>query len=424
MKYLAKIISYSHTPQNYINNGFVSIIATILIVVGMVAVGISMAEIIISEHKISANAIESTKSYFPTESGIEDVLLRLRKNMDLTTTSTLNTGGASVITNISESIGGAITITAQGNFKNATRKIATVYEISDEGTTFFYGAQIGEGGIIMENSSIIYGNIFSGGSITGEPDTNITGTVKVAKTGNKIYATKIGEAVYVDICEDSEILGTLFSNSSINCTASSYEILGEEIESVPLPISQTQIDKWKSDALLGGTIDDFILSGKDIVNLGPKKIDGDVIIEDKAELIVNGTLWITGNFTVKNLSSVTLNKDIYHSLSGIIIVDGITSLQNLAEAVGTGEPGSYLLILSTNNNNPSITIQNSFEADLLYAQNGWVEVKNLAFVREITGYGLRLSNLAEIKYEIGIQDPLFSSGPGGAWRVADWREIK
>jgi len=403
-------------------NGFALLFAAFLTLLLVTAIGLSITKIVINRYNTSSSEVKSLKVYFAAESGIEDALLRLRKNMNWTSSYNMNIASTTISVNISEELGGSRTITAESNLGGIKRKVSAVYEISQDTVSFYYGAQVGEGGILMRQLSRINGNVFSNGPVIGEFYPEITGTVKVASSTNKISNITIGEDAYAQTCEQSSISGILFTNSNQNCTASDYQPLSEPIQPLPLPISQEQIDRWKSEAEKGGTISGFTLDGFTSFHVGPKKINGDVVVKNLSELIVEGTLWITGNLTVKNISQVRLSKEVYGPLSGVIIVDGITNLKNFALALGSGEPGSYLIILSTNPSHPSITIEDGFLADILYAQNGWILVKNLAEVREISGYGIELSNLAEITYEIGLQDVSFSSGPSAGWKVTDWKE--
>ena len=149
-----------------------------------------------------------------------------------------------------------------------------------------------------------------------------------------------------------------------------------------------------------------------------------MIIQDKAKLYIIGTIWVTGTITIQNQSVVRLDQEAYGSLSGVLIGDGVITLQNAAKALGTGEEGSYLLIISTNTSDSALTIQDSFEADILFTPNGWIVIQNTADTREVTGYGIHLKNNAEIIYEMGLEDTSFTSGPGGSWKVTSWKEIE
>jgi hypothetical protein len=138
---------------------------------------------------------------------------------------------------------------------------------------------------------------------------------------------------------------------------------------------------------------------------------------------MTGTLWVTGNLTMTQSSILELDTA-YGNLSGAVIVDGLIDLNNTAKARGSGVEGSYLVLISINSADPAISIDNTFEADILFALNGWVNVKNSTNIREITGYGIHIRNSAGLVYEVGLADSSFSSGPGGSWTVTDWKEVE
>jgi hypothetical protein len=117
----------------------------------------------------------------------------------------------------------------------------------------------------------------------------------------------------------------------------------------------------------------------------------------------------------------------YGQTSGMVVADGKIDLQTTSQAIGSGEPGSYMLLISTksgDSSDPAIVIGQSFSGDILFTNNGWIEVNNSTDIREITGYGVALKNSAGLTYEVGIANAMFSSGPGGAWEVTSWQEVE
>ncbi|PIS39153.1 MAG: hypothetical protein COT33_03450 [Candidatus Nealsonbacteria bacterium CG08_land_8_20_14_0_20_38_20] len=409
------------------DTGFAALYITLLVMAFVFAAAVGIFVLTFGEEKISLNAVESSQAYFASEAGIEDALLRLSKDSqwskDSNTSYPLEVNGANATVTVTKIIGGSRTITSEGNDRNRIRKIEVAYEVGADKVSFHYGAQVGEGGIIMDNNSTIYGNVFSNDSITAAANTEITGTAIVAKNGNKISGATL-ENAQVDICQNTNASGTLTAATVINCTYSNFVPLTEEIATTSFPISQNDIDDWKTNAASGGTILNYLLQDKQEAFLGPKKIDGNMTIQNQAKLYITGTIWVTGTITIQDQGLVRLDPASYGSLSGAIIGDGVVTLQDSAKALGSGQAGSYLLIISTNNSNPALTIQNSFEADILFTPNGWIIIQDTADTREITGYGIHLKSNAEIRYEIGLENTSFSSGPGGSWGVSSWRETE
>lgn len=411
-------------PRNN-QKGFAAFFVTVLVMVVVFGIAASISTLTYLEQKIVQNTVRSAQAYYLAEAGIEDILLRLAKGMNWSTPYNLETEKGSASLEISQIIGGSRTIISQGNTADRIRKISAIYEISSEKLSFYYGAQIGDGGMIMDDGGAVIGNVFSNGPITAASNTEITDTAKAANIGNYIDGAQIGQDAYVDICNNSNIQGTLVCSQHTNCTASSIETLLEEIPPLDLPIPQDQINEWKNIAESGGIYSgDYILEGKGEDYLGPIKIEGNMVIQDQAQLFLTGTVWVTGNITIQNKSRVQLDGNSYGSNSGVIMSDSGIILKDSAKAIGSGAVGSYLLVLSSAVGDQAIMIQDDFQADIIYAQNGWIVIQNTTNLRTALGYGIHLKNNAELVYEVGLEDVFFSSGPQGGWDVTSWSEIE
>ena len=103
--------------------GFAVFLITILIFAVMLGIGVSITILTLGEHNISRNIIKASQAYYIAEAGVEDVLLRLVKGMNLVSTSTLNVDGGSATVEISDIVGGSRTIISEGNMENRVRKI-------------------------------------------------------------------------------------------------------------------------------------------------------------------------------------------------------------------------------------------------------------------------------------------------------------
>ena len=411
-------------------NGFAAFYLTVLILAVIFAISVSISILTFGQQKISQNITKSSQAYYASEAGLEDALLKLVKKISWSSPYNLKVGNATATVEISDVIGGSRTITSTGNSSDRIRKIQVAYSVSTQQISFYYGAQVGDGGIQMQDTAKIEGNVFSNGSIIGVSKQKITGSAIVARNGNKIEQLDIGGDAKVHTCKDSIIAGTLtyVSGGSVqNCTVGgTTSTQPNEILPKDLPISQSQIDEWKNEALSGGVISgDYILSGTQKSSLGPKKIEGNLTIQDQAELSFTGTIWVTGNITLQNKARVYLDSNTYGSNSGVIIADGKITVQDTAKAKGSGLAGSYLMLLSTlDSGQNAIILQNSPEVDIVYASNGFVLLQNSIRLREVSSWGLKLQNQAQVIYEVGLEDTSFTSGPGGSWEVVSWREIE
>jgi len=422
------------------NFGFAALFIIILILVVMVAIGVSITALAVSEHKISRNIVKSAQAYYASESGIEDILLRITDGMNWSSPYNLVLGDSSTTVTVSGAIGGSRTITSEASNLNRIRKTQVIYQITTDNVEFFYGTQVGEGGMLMGNAqSRVIGNVFSNGTVIGGVtggNSQIDNSVTVAGSGNKIDGLVIGEDALAHICEDSTIGGTLTyvsGGSPGNCTA------GETIKSRPnpvdpadFPISQNEIDEWKADAAEGETINNNVLIEDEPNLLGPVQIGiisepKNLTVDQGATLTVNGTIYVTGDIHFEENAIIELDSG-YGSTSGMIIADGEIVVDNNVVLNGSGEEGSYILILSESNSldpgNPAIFIKNNAIGAIFYADSGLIYLNNNMKAQEITGYKVQIANGAVVEYEIGLASASFSSGTGGGWRVTRWKEIE
>jgi len=203
------------------------------------------------------------------------------------------------------------------------------------------------------------------------------------------------------------------------------------------PISDANIAQWQTEAEAGGTISgNYNVAGS--VSLGPTKITGNLTFTNNATLTLTGTIWVAGTITTANGVTVQLDPG-YGSDGGIVLSDGYINIVNGTNFLGSGQAGSYLLLISTNDcdgtSNPSATglscttgnsaieILNNTGSAIIYASRGQVHLGN-ASVKEVTGYKLSIDNNGSITYETGLASAQFSSGPGGGYIISDWIEIE
>lgn len=413
--------------------GFAAFFITILILAVMFGIAISLTVLTLGQERISGNITKSNRSYYLAEAGIEDALLRLAKSMKWSSPYTLNVGGGSTTVTIGDVIGGSRIITSTGNVNDRIRKVQVVYQISADKASFYYGAQVGDGGMVMGVNSQVQGNVFSNGSVTGNGI--ITDSITVAHNGNRIEGLTVGKDANVHTCKNSTIGGilTYVSSGSVqNCPAvGGIKTQPNEILPEDLPIPQSQIDKWKMQAAAGGIIlNDETYSG--VASAGPIQIGTpsapkNMTIGGGVIFTVKGTIYVTGNVTISNNAIVQLDNS-YGSFSGVIIADGKIEVSNGVLLRGSGQPGSYIMILSTNNSldptSPALDIRNNALGAIFYTTSGLIFLKNNVLAREITGYMVQIENNAAIQYQSGLQDASFTSGTGGSWQVTGWKEIK
>src|SRR3990167_3203230 len=364
------------------------------------------------ESKSSRDFGTSKKSFFMAESGLEDLAYRIIKGKNYDTVEILSLDGFFATTTVAD-INGDKEITATGTASKMIRR-SKIKLANNDGVSFHYGVQVGSGGIIMENSSVIQGNVFSNGPIVGQNSNLVKGDIisagpfgsaaGVHATGT-IYAHSISnssadkDAYYVNI-SSTTVGGALYPNSPDQATSS-------------LPISDAQIDAWKTEAAVGGVHSSpcpYNISGA--VSMGPKKINCDLNISGSAVVTLDGPVWVSGNINFSNTADVKINPSLSDK-SVAVVADKETNrssssrifISNSVEFFGSGNDKSYILLVSRNNNaegggsTSAIDISNSANGKvLLYAPHGLVYLSNNIIIKEASAHKIQLSNSAKVIY--------------------------
>jgi len=430
----------SNTKIN-LERGQAMMVATILFLVVSVTIIFGLAGPILKQQRLASNLVLSRQSYFLAEAGLEDVVYRLKTGKPVSATEVLSLAGDTTTT-VTTDVLDEKQIVSSADVKSAVRKLRTNI-ILGSGVSFHFGVQAGEGGLIMENTSSISGNIYSNGVVRGSGPTNniIRGSVVSAWSEgliDNLYATssvyahtirdsKIDGDAYYQSISGTTVLGTLYPGSSDQATSS-------------LPISDEQIEEWKQAALDGGVISSPCpYKINDAMTLGPVKISCDLEISgNNYTITLAGNVWVEGDIVVKN--SPVIRIDSSFGKKGVAIVadkpsapnsSGKISLENSAVFEGSGSPSSHVMLISQNRSAESggtevaLDVKNTVSGDLLvYAGHGEISLQNSINLKEVSAYRIRLKNTAEVIYETGIANLLFDSGPSGSYEILSWEEIE
>jgi hypothetical protein len=432
----------------------------ILMIIGAL---IEFAAIQARSHK---SAVAREKAINIAEAGIERAIWRMNNQFGYSGESNTSYGGGAYNITIQNVSGNVRLIRAEAFVPNQFSPIArrTVQVTAMVGTTnlgFMYGIQVGQGGLEMYNSSSVVGNVYSNSNITGANSARINGTAIAAGPTGTISGMTIDENSYSYSISDSVVGGRAdhfvlertrvgrdasvysMAGASNNCvisgdaafdTNNGCRIDGVQIspntsvppvpEPIPLPISDEQIAQWELEAERGGVIgSQSFYDGTR--TLGPVKINGDLFMTNTAQLVVTGTIWVTGSIILRQSSIIRLHP-FFENMSGVVMAGehgdpnkGFIEINNSTNLFGSGHADSYLMMLSqrTNDNDVAISVSNSGALGIIYAGSGVIEVSNYAALKEITAHKLRLRNNVSITYESGLANALFSSGPGGGWEV-------
>lgn len=253
----------------------------------------------------------------------------------------------------------------------------------------------------------------------------LTGSINNVDVGT----SGIGDAK-AHLVTNSDIQGSLYCQSGSG-NNKSCDTSQTDPTPLPFPISQANIDVWKSEAESGTIINGNVNLSASSSSIGPVKIIGDLNITNNYTLTLNGTVWVTGRINISNNVIIKLAPG-YGSSSGSIISDGRISLSNNVSFQGSGQSGSYILLLTTSDcpissscvGIPAISVGNNAGTVILNAQQGTIQFSNNSGAKEATANLISLSNNAVITYDTGLANINFSSGPSGGFDILDWKEVE
>lgn len=162
------------------DRGFAAILI-LLIVIGLISIiTYSVSTLIYAKKQIGKILVNSAQSYYYSESGLEDGTLRVAKGYNYSATNSFNLDiNASISQNIT-SVNKVTTISSASTYLGNVRKLRNELMITKDNISFYYGVQVGPGGLFMNNGSAITGNLYSDGPVTGANTASITGDVFVA----------------------------------------------------------------------------------------------------------------------------------------------------------------------------------------------------------------------------------------------------
>ena len=130
---------------------------------------------VVREFKIAGVTYSSKNAYFLAESGVEDLLYRIRNNKQYNASETLTIGNSSATTTVTDTSTSQKQIISLGDASTSERKVS-VSVTTGVGVSFSYGVLAGQGGVELNGSGTINGNVYANGPITGDSSAIITGT--------------------------------------------------------------------------------------------------------------------------------------------------------------------------------------------------------------------------------------------------------
>lgn len=259
-----------------------------------------------------------------------------------------------------------------------------------------------------------YFQMYLGGSPSTLGGSTYVGGVYVGTTGSDIAwaHTVIGASVTGDLyCQTGS-----YNNKACNVSKS-------DPTPQPMPLSDANIQDWKDDAAIGGTISGDYHVGWAGATLGPKVITGNLLVDGGGTLTVSGTLYIHGNITLTGGGKIVLAAS-YGNTNGAIVSDGYVVLNGGSTFAGSGQSGSYPFLITTSacpvapgcSGNNAISLSGGAGTVAIIAQDGNILINGGSALKEVTGKQITMSGGATLIYDSGLVNANFTSGPGGSWQ--------
>jgi hypothetical protein len=430
------------------NRGEAVITTVIFLLFISLAIIFGISSLVLKETRIANDFFLSKKSYFLAEGANGDLIYRILELKNYSPEEVMFLDGY-LATTTTTSIGDEIEIVSRGDFAGKVRKIKTVL-ISGIETSFHYGVQVGDGGVRMEQSSMITGNLYSNGpvesisanEIKGDVvSAGLTGLVKGVHATGTVYAhnitnSTIDKDAYYQVIDGVTKVGP----SEQTCLNPYCHPVSPDQPLIEMPIPDEIIEIWKAGAAQGTLITSpcpYVINNN--TTIGPAKLTCDLQIKglDSPIITIGGPIWVEGNITIEQKSIIRVAASLGRKSVAIIadkesnrLTSSKIELQNSVVFEGSGLEGSYVLVLSQNNsaenggNESAITIAQTVSGDLLmYAGHGKIHLNNLSDLCEVTAYKILMENQANVIYKTGLANLLFESGPTGGFLVSDWAEI-
>lgn len=455
-------LSFIFLPLS-LQSGYAALTAILLIIFSSLAIIGGLAFFAVQEAGVNRTYGRSVAARAVAEGGIEDAAYRIVSGKQIGASETLAVGSDSTTISVATA-GNQRTIRSAGSRANVQQNLETRVDTPVTNAGFHFGAQVGDGGITMGQNASVSGGVFSNGAITGSNGAVITGDAfaagaskikKISVSGNAQahqieestvggYASSTAKLDDVIVAKDAHANElddtTVNKNAYYNIIDAQSVVLGSRItptvppaDVVPLalPITQTTIDQWKSDAASRGVIASGACTQDWSPPTNPYTVNGGVLernlkLDNNTVLILKGTVWVKCNVDVKNGATIHLDAG-YGQSSGVLIADGWMKFKNNGAFQGSGSVGSFLLMLTTasggGDHASAIDLENNAAGAIFYAGNGLTYVNNNVTVTQLTGRTIQLENGATLTYDTGVANINFTAGPSGGYQMEYWKLV-
>ena len=361
--------------------GAVVIVAVLLFIIISGAIIFAVANPLADQIRAGSDFVRGTQSYINAKVSSDDALYRLNKGSTLPTTFSFGINQSSSTATVTD-LGTIKQIVSEGVAEQLIHTIQTSLTQSPV-IPILYGAQVGAGGATLSDGASIEGDVYSTGDVLTSGGANITGNV---------------------------------------------------FKEVPqsLLIFDSEINGWKTEAGAGVVRDaSWTITGSTTASTtGAEKINGDLNISEGGKLIINGTLYVTGNINLTGDGEIELGTD-FGTNAGLVVVDGKVNLSTGGSIMGNGNAGSYVVVVSTNSScsdgvscsNYAITTSGGAESAVLIAQDGGVYLTGGTTTPAVIANYLKMDGGAKIQYNSSLSGLIIEGGSGGWWSVLSSKEV-
>ncbi|MDD5693186.1 MAG: hypothetical protein PHU86_01795 [Patescibacteria group bacterium] len=423
-----------------------TLLAVVLLLTALLSIGLALSSAVLS------TSVKITKTYNRlaalsyAEGGVNKALWSINNTGSYTTTLDSSLPGGQFEATVTDCGANCKQITSIGYVPTKAKPIATRTVrikingvVSTSNISFKYGIQVDNLGTYLDNNATIKGSIFSNGPIiNASSNTKITGA-----------ATSHASSFLFSSITNGTISGDARAFFIINAIVkgTKYTMVNPPYQEMPIKDADLNptIDGWENDALVGGAQGNTTISGNNN-QLGPKKIDGNLVINNNASLKVTGTLWVTGNITIGNNAQIYLDP-LYGTNSGVIIADHKTDRTdfnsgriyvNQRSTISGIDPNnpktpSYIMLFSTQQPPPpfenfwrlwpAITIEQNSIGGVYYSPFGSIALKQNALARALACSGLLVQENGIVDYDSGMANSSLASGPAGNWTTTEWQAL-
>jgi hypothetical protein len=282
------------------------------------------------------------------------------------------------------------------------------------------------------------GDIYSNGNLnlSGQFKGSITSAKKIARVlGNGLsIGTNSSSYAWAPVIRYASTTGTFYCQTgeylqggkTCNTSKGTPPTLG-----IPGSDSAT-LDDWKSTSAVGGIYHgDYNIATYANVSLGPKVIDGNLNIGANSTLTLTGNVYVKGGISIGSHSNIILDPS-YGYRSGVLIADGYIVGHSQGILTGSGQAGSYLVIVSLCSNsscwgadNNSIFYSSDGGSVVIIAPLGRVEMGGSASVSGIAAQAVEFgNNVSVVNNDYFATGLIFTGAPTSTrLNILSWKEL-